>query len=79
MDRDTVAKLRSTSVKIKKEESNSKALVKKLMAKNKEQEAKIKLLDAENKRLVTAGSEAMACLEREFGEFIIHIHATAVV
>lgn len=81
MDRDTIAKLRSGSVKIKKEDSSSKTLIKKLEPKNeeqsstikeqaikiKQQDVKIKELNAENKRLVAARSEARAYLGRDFG------------
>ncbi len=57
MDRDTVAKLRSASIEIKKKDPTSKK-VKKLLARHREQKAKIKELDAENKRLVATRSEA---------------------
>ena len=68
MDRDTVAKLRSAPVEIKKEDSTEKSFKKweGMEAKIKVQDAKIKEQDVEIKRLVAARSEAMACLSREY-------------
>ena len=61
MDRDTVAKLRSAPVEIKKEDSTEKS-----SKKMEGMKTKIIELEAEIKRLVAARFEAMACLAREY-------------
>ena len=61
MDRDTATMSTSTT-----SDPALAALVKKLKAKIVEQDAMIKELNAENNRLVSARSEAVALLSREY-------------
>ena len=61
MDRDTATMSTSTT-----SDPVLAALVKKLKAKIVEQDAMIKELNAENNRLVSARSEAVALLSREY-------------